>query len=178
MVFRNKKGVGVGQVFVFIIAALSFALILMFGYRAISGFLKSGEDVAFVQFKTGLESDIKKIYTEFGSVRVERYSTPVTYTQICFVDLDKPYDPELCQSDQIACSVWEVASTSGKWYDGVDENVFLTPPAPVKIKVYKVSMEEENGKNFLCIPIKQGAFSIVMEGRGDKTLLSELPSEG
>ena len=178
MVFRDKKGVGVGQVFVFIIAALSFALILMFGYRAISGFLKSGEDVAFVQFKTGLESDIKKIYTEFGSVRVERYSTPVTYNQICFVDLDKLYDPGLCQFDQIACSVWEVASSSGKGYDGVDENVFLTPPAPVKIKVYKVSVEEENGKNFLCIPIKQGAFSMVMEGRGDKTLLSELPSEG
>ena len=44
----DKKGIGVGQVFVFIVAALSFALILIFGYKAISGFLKSGEDVAFV----------------------------------------------------------------------------------------------------------------------------------
>lgn len=175
MVFRNKKGLGVGQVFIFIIAALSFALILIFGYRAISGFLKSGEDVAFVQFKTGLESSIKKIYTEFGSVRVERYSTPLAYSQICFIDLDKPYDPELCNLDQVACSVWEVASSSGKGYDGIDENVFLTPPAPVKIKVYRISVEEENGKNFLCVPIKQGVFTIVMEGRGDKTLLSEIP---
>lgn len=178
MAFKDKKGVGVGQVFIFIIAALTFALILMFGYRAISGFLKSGEDVAFVQFKTGLESDVKKIYTEFGSVRVEKYSTPVTYSQICFVNLDMPYDPELCPFDQIACSVWEEASSAKRGYDGADENVFLTPPAPVKIKIYRISIEDKNKKNFLCIPIKQGAFNVVMEGRGDKTLLSELPSEG
>lgn len=178
MVFRDKKGIGVGQVFIFIVAALTFALILIFGYRAISGFLKSGEDVAFVQFKTKLESDIKKLYTEFGSVRVERYSTPVTYNQVCFVDIEQPYDSELCQFDQVACSVWKETSDAGRGYDGVDENVFLTPPAPVKIKVYRVSIEDKEGKNFLCIPIKQGAFSMVMEGRGDKTLLSELPSEG
>ena len=178
MAFRDKKGIGVGQVFVFIIAALTFSLILIFGYRAIGGFLKSGEEVAFVQFKTGLESDIKKIYTEFGSVRVERYSTPVTYSQICFVDLEAPYDSELCTFDQVACSIWKETSEAGRGYDGADENVFLTPPAPVKMKVHRISIEDKNEKNFLCLPIKQGAFSMVMEGKGDKTLLSELPSEG
>jgi len=178
MVFRDKKGIGVGQVFIFIIAAITFALILIFGYKAITGFIQSGESVAFVQFKTGLESSVKKIYTEFGSVRVERYSTPLGYSQICFVDLDEPYDADLCSFDQVACSVWQIAAESGKGYEGVEENVFLTPTAPVPIKVYKISVESKDEKNFLCIPIKQGAFSIVMEGRGDKTLLSELPSEG
>ncbi len=174
--FADKKGLGVGQVFIFIVAALTFALILMFGYRAIAGFLKSGEDVAFVQFKTGLESSVKKIYTEFGSVRVERYNTPSIYSQICFVDMDKPYDPDLCDYDQVACSVWKGTADAGKGYEGVDENVFLTPPAPVKMKVYKISIEDKNKQNFLCIPIKQGAFNIVMEGRGDKTLLSQIPA--
>lgn len=172
----DKKGIGVGQVFIFIIAALTFALILIFGYRAITGFLKSGEDVAFVQFKTGLESSVKKLYTEFGSVRVEQYTTPLDYSQICFVDMDAPYDQDLCIFDQAACTVWQSALDSGNGYEGADENVFLTPPAPVKIKVYKISVEEQNGKNFLCIPIKQGTFSIVMEGRGDKTLLSMVPA--
>ena len=176
MVMMDKKGLGVGQVFIFIVAALTFALILIFGYRAIAGFLKSGEDVAFVQFKTGLENSVKKIYTEFGSVRVERYITPTLYSQICFVDLNQVYDPDLCNFDQVACSVWKQSSDSGKGYEGADENVFLTPPAPVKMKVYKISIEEKNGKNFLCIPIKQGVFGVVMEGRGDKTLLSTVPS--
>ncbi|MDP3698166.1 MAG: hypothetical protein Q8R47_01125 [Nanoarchaeota archaeon] len=178
MAFRDKRGIGVGQVFIFIVAAITFALILIFGYRAITGFLKSGEDVAFVQFKTGLESSVKKIYTEFGSVRVERYSAPLTYSQICFVDLDKPYDQDLCNFDQVACSVWKETAAAGRGYEGVDENVFLTPPAPVKIKVYRISVEDQDGKNFLCILIKQGAFSIVMEGRGDKTLLSVVPPAG
>ena len=164
--------------FIFIIAAITFALILIFGYKAITGFIQSGESVAFVQFKTGLESSVKKIYTEFGSVRVERYSTPLGYSQICFVDLDKPYDADLCTFDQYACSVWKIAADSGKGYEGVEENVFLTPTAPVPIKVYRIDIEDKDGKDFLCIPIKQGAFGIVMEGRGDKTLLSELPSEG
>src|SRR3989338_2314117 len=118
MVFRDKKGIGVGQVFIFIIAAITFALILIFGYKAITGFIQSGESVAFVQFKTGLESSVKKIYTEFGSVRVERYSTPLGYSQICFVDLDKPYDADLCSFDQVACSVWQIAVESGKGYEG------------------------------------------------------------
>jgi len=174
--FTDKKGIGVGQVFVFMVAAITFALILLFGYRAINGFLKSGEDVAFVQFKTSLESSVKKLYTEFGSVRVEKYSAPVTYSQICFVDMDKPYDEGLCDFDQVACSVWKGASDSGRGYDSVDENVFLTPPAPVKIKVYRVSIDLSEKKDFLCIPIKQGIFSVVMEGRGDKTLLSRVPS--
>jgi len=173
----DKKGIGVGQVFIFIVAALTFSMILIFGYRAITGFLKSGEEVAFVQFKTSLESSIKKIYTEFGSVRVEKYSTPTSYRQICFLDLDAPYDPELCNFDQVACSVWGAAPNLGKGYEGADENVFLTPPAPVKIKVYKISIEEEKEKNFLCIPIKQGTFGVVMEGKGDKTLLSKVPAE-
>ena len=47
----NKKAMGVGQVFVFIIAALSFALIMIFGYKAIGDFLPQGEKVQFYQFK-------------------------------------------------------------------------------------------------------------------------------
>ena len=177
MFIKNKKGVGVGQVFIFIVAALTFALILLFGYRTITGFLKSGEDVAFVQFKTSLESSVKKLYTEFGSVRVEKYTTPLTYTQICFVNLDKPYNPdgeELCNLDPVACSVWKSASDSGKGYEGADENVFLTPPAPVKIKIYRISIDPAEKRDFVCIPIKQGLFSVVMEGRGDKTQLSRV----
>lgn len=164
---------GIGQVFVFIVAAITFALIMIFGYKAITGFLKSGEDVAFVQFKTDLESSIKKIYTEYGSVRIEKFTIPAKYKQICFVDLDKPYDLSLCKLDQIACSVWEDSLD----YDHVDENVFLKPLAPVKIKVNRISIFSDDGKNFLCVPIYNGIFSILLEGKGDHTELSKPSSD-
>ena len=175
MHFRNKRGLGVGQVFVFIVAAITFAFIMIFGYRAITGFLQSGEEVAFVQFKTDLESSIKKLFTEFGSVRAETFNLPSKYSQICFVDMDKPADNHLCEFYQVACTVWKNA----KDYNSVDENVFLKPSAPVKIKVHKISINpgdnfgsDPGKKNFLCLPIRQGSFSVVLEGKGDRTEIS------
>lgn len=172
---------GVGQVFVFIIAALTFAMIMIFGYKMISQFLQRGEQVQFYQFKTDLETSIKRIYSEFGAVRVTRFQLPPQYTKICFVDLDT--DPasleedalqRLCVQDPIACAVWQnawgaPAGSGGGGYDAADENVFLTPIAPVKIKVYHLSILPDG---YLCLPIERGQFSLLLEGQGDSTRLS------
>ena len=171
----SKKAMGVGEVFVYIIAALTFALIMIFGYKAINQFLEKGQQVEFVQFKTELESSVKKIYSEYGSVREVRYRLPSGYTQICFVDLDKPYD-NTCSQDPVACTVWQQAQQDEdrKGYEFADENVFLTPPAPVKIKVYKITIPG----GILCIPLAQSSFSLRLEGEGDKTALQiPLPVE-
>lgn len=181
----KKRGIAIGQVFVYITAAITFALIMIFGYKAVQDFLQSGEQVAFVQFKTSLESSIKKIYTEYGSVRVERFTLPAEFSQICFVDMDAEYNKALCQYDQVACSVWEDASSltgpdnEKGGYDAVDENIFLQPVVPniPKIKSYKISVSKEYGskkgeEGFICIPVKKGVFSVVMEGKGDRTELS------
>ncbi len=160
----NKKALGVGQVFVFIIAALSFALITIFGYKAIGDFLTQGEKVQFYQFKTEVETTVQRIYSEYGSVRVQQFNTPGDYQQICFVDLNAPFNEELCQFDQYACDVWQDAGT----YEEADENVFLQPAAPVTIKVYNIQMEQ----GFLCLPVTQGQFTVVLEGRGDHTFIS------
>lgn len=170
MICNNKKGMGIGQVFVFIVAALIFALILIFGYKAITGFLQSGEDLAFLQFKTGLENSVRRIYTEFGSVRVETFKLPAEYLQICFIDLDAKYDSDLCGSDFSACTVWE----ESKGYDSADENVFLKPTSKNKIKVSKISIDHNlvPAKDFLCLLIKNGRFTVVLEGKGDRTELS------
>lgn len=173
----GKKGMGVGQVFLFIMAALTFSLIMIFGYKAINSFIKSGEQVEFVQFKTNLESSIQKISTEYGSVRMEQFRVPGKYTQVCFVNLD--YTPseiekeELCKKDQIACSVWDDAKNGG--YEGVDENVFLTPSAEVKLKVGRLSMlnEVDGPVGYICFNVINGVFSVVLEGKGDKTELSK-----
>jgi hypothetical protein len=167
----GKKGMGIGQVFIFIISAITFALIMIFGYQSISQFIQSGEDVAFVQFKTGLENDIKKIYTEFGSVRISEYNLPIEYEQICFIDLDAKSDPELCKEDPAACSIWEGADPEDG-YNSVDENVFLRPVAPHKIKVYDLEIDNDE-KDYLCLPIANGGFSLYLEGRGDHTLLAK-----
>src|SRR3989344_7543560 len=87
---RSTQGLAIGQVFIYVLVALTFSVIMIFGYKSITEFVQRGEDVQFYQFKTDLESSIQRIYTEYGSVRLEKYVAPTKYTQICFVDLDSP----------------------------------------------------------------------------------------
>ncbi len=178
----NKKALGVEQVFIYIVVALTFAVIMFFGYKSVSGFLLNAEEVQVVQFKNDLESAVKKIYTEPGTVRVERYSLPAKFQQICFVNMD--YAPssaemqELCDLDIVACNVWEQAQAAkAKGADGfssVDENVFLTPPA-LQIKVYRLTIANLDGRSrgFLCLPIARGGFNLNLQGKGDRTELRE-----
>jgi hypothetical protein len=183
----GKKGLGIGQVFIFIVAAITFALIMIFGYKAISGFISSGDDVAFVQFKTGLETSVKKIYTEFGAVRVEQFRAPIKYTQICFVDMDYTGDMGgLKDKSPAAFDVWETAQEDylrrdqlnreglHSAYQAADQNVFLKPAAtaPIKVHLIKIENEREEPRGYLCEEIRQGSFTIVLEGKGSYTLLS------
>src|SRR3989338_10880354 len=131
---------GVGQVFIFIVAALTFALVMIFGYRAVVDFLARGEQIEFLQFKNDLENSVKKIYTEYGALRKETFFLLGKYEQICFVDFDLPYNPSLCSPDPVACSVWEDAES----YGTTDENVFLQPVAPVLLKIFRFQVVPRN----------------------------------
>ncbi len=187
----NKSGMGVGEVFIFIIAAITFALIMIFGYKAISGLISGGEDVAFVQFKTDLESSIKKIYTEYGAVRVEEFHAPSKYTQICFVDMDFADETKmekLKESSPAAYDAWKTAKEDfsqrvknnrpdlSSVYAAADQNVFLKPAATVPIKLYQITINDENeeSQGFLCEPIRQGTFTVILEGKGSHTQISRV----
>ncbi|MBU1111424.1 MAG: hypothetical protein ABIG93_01815 [archaeon] len=187
-IFTNKRGMAISQVFVFIVAAITFAFVLIFGYNAVSDFLDKGETVEFYQFKSSLENTIVQIYSEYGAVRQEDYYLPTGYEQICFVDLDFDYSQatagsqfdELCKKDPIACDVWETARNSETpGYAGADENVFLQPSAPVALKVYKIELHNaaDERVGYLCQDIDKGHFTLRLEGKGSKTLLTEIVYE-
>lgn len=183
MMYSSKKAVGVSQVFIFILAGITFALIMIFGYRAVADFIEKGEQVKFVQFVTQLEGSIKQIYSEYGAVREKRYTLPGKFTQICFVDMNSAaVDRDLlCSFDAIACELWEESQKldeqgKPKGFNGVDANVFLQPVAPNAIKVYQISVVSET-EGFLCLPIRNGQFKLTIEGKGDHTELSKPAAE-
>jgi hypothetical protein len=181
----DKRGLGVTEVFVFMVAAITFSLILIFGYKIIQDFLQQGEEVSLVQFRSDLISSFKKIESDYGAVRIKEFRLPGDYEQVCFVDLDHPVkegdknEISLSSQDPYAASVWLTAyssdhsSTSSDSHSGwsaVDENVFLSPskentPA---IKVGKLDLED----GFLCLPVVKGTFKLVLEGKGDRTKVS------
>jgi hypothetical protein len=173
---RSKKGMGIGQVFVFIVAAITFSLIMIFGYRYVTEFIDKGEQVEFIKFKNDLELTIKKIYTEYGAIRITEMNIPSRYEQICFVDMDYPQElknqeiEELRKINFIAADAWKDVDS----YETTDQNVFTTPSSDVKIKVYDITLKKyvENvgtQVGFLCYPIVGGRFTLNLEGKGSHT---------
>lgn len=161
----------ISMVFVFLVAVITFAVIMLFGYKAISDFMGRGETVEYYQFKNDLETSVKKIYSDYGSVRVEQFRVPGRYEQICFVDLTKEA-PEECGFNLVACNIWREAAGD---YAGADENVFLSPLPPegsAPIKVFNIDIGEEG---YLCVDTARGTFKLRMEGKGDRTALSLPP---
>ncbi len=183
------KGQIIGQVFVYILAAVTFVLITLFGYNAIQGFVANSESVEFLSFKSELERSVKDVYTEYGAVRQENYNLPPSYREVCFVNLEASFAQgdinELCSHNALACSVASelLSNPSDAGYGKFDQNVFLSPTAPYALKIYRFTLcqgECEGVGDFLpylCVPVSGGRVSLVLEGKGDHTEIS-LPNVG
>ena len=196
----NSKGLGVGQAFTFIVLAVTFSLVMLFGYKSISGLLVQGEQIELVQFQKDLQNSIKVLYTDFGTVREEQFRLPGKYTQVCFVDMDfedldtnldldnaninLQDNPALQNKDAVAYSVWDDAQTARSnagnpadtytGYDAVEYNVFLQPAGLFKVFHIKIKDDAQGERGFLCLPIREGQFSLRLEGKGDHTELGEV----
>ena len=177
----------IGMVFVFIIAIITFALIMVFGYKAITGFVGQGERVEFVTFKADLESSINKITTEFGSVSIEDFRLPAKYEKICFVNMDYEEAPiedqdALKKESAFAYDTFSDASLEVDGWEAVAENIFLEPKfeETVAIKTNRLRVSSPDGSEkrlFECFDIINGQFQITLEGKGDATEISE-PLQG
>ncbi|MEK6823224.1 MAG: hypothetical protein AABY13_05320, partial [Nanoarchaeota archaeon] len=76
----------IGQVFVLILAAIIFILILTFGYRAIRNILADKEKVELVDVTQKLRSAVDEIRLSYGSIKKLSLSgLPGKYKEICFV---------------------------------------------------------------------------------------------
>lgn len=156
----KRKSQIMGQVFIFILAAAIFILILTYGYRAISGFGKRSEQVALVEFQTELEGAVKSIGLDYGSVKKVDLTLPAKYTEICFVDLDKEPSPEF---ESMHPRMYE------SWLGGT-QNVFLTPMEDTPINAGDIYVGE---KGFLCLPIAGGKITLRLEGLGDRAGITQ-----
>jgi hypothetical protein len=164
----NKKAMGVSQVFIYILAIVTFSLIMIFGFKAIFGISDDINKIEFIQFKNDLENSVKQVSSEFAAVRNEEFRTSSVFQQICFIDLDYGPAPgeveKLCDLDPVACFTWEESTG----FSTEEENVFLTPSAKVRIKVSRIELEE----GFLCLPIRNSKFFLRLEGKGDRTKIT------
>ena len=158
----------VSQVFIYIMALFIFALIIYYGYYSISSFIKRGEEVVFIKFKTQLESEVEELLPKYGSVSIFNEKKPLksgNVEEVCFLS-----------SGVIDGSIRPIPSTLDDYPviklgvgKDVQENVFVFPRKErpsisfLRIKVMPTDFE--------CIPIKQGRLDIRLESLGSEVLI-------
>ncbi len=164
---KNCKAQIMGQVFIFLLGILLATLILLYGYRAISGFIGGTQRISLVKFKTNLESAVRTISTQYGDVDKLELNLPSTYQKVCFVQTGYAgLSTGLCSNthqdyDPIICDVWTTP--------GNDQNVFLIPMAESPIKV--LPLEIDGG--YICVSSIQGRVTIRLQGLGNRTKVSK-----
>ena len=164
----------ISQVFVYIMVVIVFAVVFLFGYRAINHFVAEGEKVAFITFKNDIEDAIKSV--EFGSVNVYHAERPLRvpskYTKVCFIDFDTAKNLNVpCTG--LSVSACDALKSKGSGWEGAESNVFLTPEGLLPIKVYRIRLKNKNGQPVptLCIPTA-GRLDMRLTGQGTHTVIS------
>ena len=163
---KHKKS-QITQVFIYILALFIFALILYYGYYSISSFIKKGEEVVYIKFKTQLESEVEAILPQYGSVSIFNKNKPLKAPgkaeEACFVSYNAVGNIGVITGESAAeLQKYPIIKLSIE--SGTEENVFLLPReerAPISF----LRIEIPGG--FGCIPVKQGRLDIRLESLGN-----------
>ncbi|MBD3314129.1 hypothetical protein GF345_06820 [Candidatus Woesearchaeota archaeon] len=161
---KSRKAQIPSTVFIYALAAIIIAFILIFGYSAIGKLGSTASKTETAKFKT----DIKNLIIEDTSYGKSDYITiniPMGYSELCFIATEDPDDSEFVQSD-----------TTDKYplaYDVAESpnNVFLADDEgnidPFLVEDFSI----EGDKTDICIPAQSGQLKFRIEGKGDHALI-------
>jgi len=156
----RNKGQLFGQIFVYIMAIIIVSALLLFGYKAIKTFTDKSEDVALLQLKKGLESTVKSISLDYGSVSVKKYSLPSGIKKVCFVHSF----PEMPRLSSTSYPLIEDSVNSK-----VDKNVFLLSDSVAdSFSIGPIAASEP----LLCIDAVGIELTVRFEGKGNHAYVS------
>ncbi len=151
----------VGQIFIFIMAALIIGVIMLIGYNAISGTLSKSCQIEQLSFKTKIESLIDRS-NGYGSVTKQSIIAPCKYETVCFIDATKIGSPISKCPNQI------INRSSA---DGDMKNIFVATKMRTAPIGYSPLLRLNNTDNCLCITQKNKNFYITLVGKGSGTVL-------
>ncbi|HLG24944.1 MAG TPA: hypothetical protein VI564_08490 [Candidatus Nanoarchaeia archaeon] len=155
-----KKSQIYGQVFIYVLAMVLVAFILIYGYNAIQSFKGKADEVCMAKLKSDLKNAVKSMTTDYGSVQRKDISLCSGFSRICLVEnFEKPQ--VLANTDPIIKD--SIASES-------ENNVFLMEKS-VKDSFYigKISTQPD----VLCAGAQGSTISLRLEGRGNRVDITE-----
>jgi len=195
---KNKKAIIVGELFIYILALIVLSLIVFAGFKWINFISEKNKEAQFILFIGDLDKEIKKIHSQFGSVKVfnERNSFSSSgFKRICFVDTDPSvlaqfsspsFSPGLCDNTHVdynfeMCEAWKLNTAS------LTQNVFTLPSAKGDILIQTKFLVDGNNDTkedivgscnnanktcyYLCINEKNNRFDFKIEGKGKYALI-------
>ena len=160
---KIKRGQLSGNVFIYMFAIIVIALILILGYKYILTTKESIVKTDLILLKNKLSSDIEAISSDFGSSKKVSYSIP-DQAELCLFDLDK--NNEILNN--LPSNFNPLIKDSIE--SNVKKNTFVFNE--VIFESYYIGNIEINEPYFICLKPAAGKISFVVEGKGNKTLIS------
>lgn len=159
----TKKGQIQSRIFIYAVAVILGALILLFGYNAIKTIYIKGEQAAQIKFETSLQNSIEALSSSYGSVDIKTFKLPLKYSQLCFTSVtDKKELPRIFVD--LYPLIGEAVETG--------DNVFLIGKDFDSFKVGKLELTY----NVYCTSIVNGKVKLRIEGRTNSAFISSTES--
>ena len=154
------------QIFIYVISLVVISLIMLYGYNALNKMRDQSEKVSYIQLKTDLENEIKKMGYEYGSVEKKVFDVPSDIKKVCFAEDLAGGVTQAMVGDAM---IWDSISS------GVEKNVFLKKGNTAEESFYigNIEVEAQNSDPFLCFDAASSRIIVRLEGLGKKVKVSE-----
>lgn len=168
---NRKKAQVTGQIFIYVIAAVIFAFIMLYGYQSLRDINDKSCKVGLISFKTDIENSIKGISSSLNEEK-RGYRLPANcgYDEVCFIDTAFiPFvngTPAICDQTNITESRPLICNA---WKDGPLQNVFTLPDGDLEINVGTIELDD----HYLCVKNRGGKVKLRLIGMGDRVKIIE-----
>ena len=160
----KKRAQIAGQMFVYVLGFIIFALVLLYGYNAIKNLGDKAEQTSFIQFKTEITQTVKTLSTDYGTVRRKDFALSGRYIRVCFVDSERI-------GNGITLANYPLIEDSVT--SGVDVNLFLVSGKGIedsfnagKLDINRDDLITDN--HFTCVPVINGKLKVKSTGLGNR----------
>lgn len=160
----QRKAQVIGQVLIYILAAVVIGAIVLLGYWAVKNMIEKTCQVEQINFKTKLESLAVK-HSTYGSVNKDYLLAPCNYETVCFVD-----SRQIGNSSGVPGCRNKIIDQSVK--DNDLKNIFLTSTKTTVPIGYSEYITLSNQSSCLCISQRSKSFFITFKGFNYRTELS------
>ena len=156
----KKRGQIQNRVFIFAASLIILAVIVIWGYKSISGLQEKQDQATLLKFKAQLEADIESAANDFGSKRTELYFLPQGFDEICLVDSARIDAADIVNRPVVKDSV----------ESGAKANLFLLGKNEFEaFDVGNLGMAEF--PHYWCVETKVGKIELTYEGKGGEAMV-------